>query len=256
MDYEGFKLQVYELTGVDLSMYKQNQMKRRIDSFITKCGCEGYEEYFNILQQDKTNLYDFKSYITINVTEFYRNPLQWEALINDILPNLISSGRKLKVWSAACSTGDEAYSLAIALKSVIPVGQIEIIATDIDKDILIKAKEGRYIEKNLCNIPQKYIDKYFVKEGEEYLIVEDIKKCVNFKEHNLLQDSYPSDIDLIVCRNVLIYFTEEAKRDIYGKFNKSLSENGVLFVGSTEQIIMSQEYGFESNKIFFYNKIN
>ncbi len=255
MDYTGFKSQILELTGIDLSMYKQNQMKRRIDSLIAKFECTEYDEYLAILRRDSKVLEEFKSYITINVTEFYRNPLQWEVLNEKILPDLIKKNNKLKIWSAACSTGDEPYSLAMLVNSLFPMSQVEILATDIDKDVLAKAKRGSYSEKNLCNIPEEYIQKYFTKHGNEYLISDNIKNCINFKEHNLLNDPYPDDVDLIVCRNVLIYFTEDAKKDIYHKFNRALSRDGVLFVGSTEQIIMSQEYGFESDKIFFYNKI-
>ena len=256
MDYEGFKVQILQLIGVDLSMYKQNQMKRRIDSLIQKFECRGYEEYLAILKRDSKVLDDFKSYITINVTEFYRNPMQWEVLKNSILPELVKKNNRLRIWSAACSTGDEPYSIAMLIDSLFPMSQVEIVATDIDAQVLDKARKGTYIEKNLCNIPEDYKEKYFTRQENEYLISDHIKRYVNFKQHNLLKDPYPDNMDLIVCRNVLIYFTEEAKNDIYHRFSDALSKDGILFVGSTEQIIMSQEYGFESNKIFFYNKIN
>lgn len=202
-------------------------------------------------------LEEFVNYLTINVSEFYRNPEQWKVLESEILPELMKSGNKnLKIWSAACSTGDEPYSLAMVLSKYVPLSNINILATDIDKQVLEKAKLGLYAEKSLAGLPKEYISKYFTKVGNSaYQISNDIKKCVQFKQHNLLKDPYPTGYDLILCRNVLIYFTEEAKEDIYRKFNDTLRSGGVLFVGSTEQIIKYRELNYESKRSFFYMKL-
>ncbi len=256
MDYEWFKAQIFALIGVDLSLYKENQMKRRIDALIGKYNCKGYQQYVQIIKEDNVALQDFKEYITINVTEFFRNPLQWETLQKHIVPELLKSRNKIKIWSAACSTGDEPYSLAMMLGEITSLDNIEILATDIDKNVLAKARNGVYTEKSVLGIPVNLRDKYMIEKNGEYHVCDKIKKCIQFREHNLLRDSYPQGMDLIVCRNVVIYFTEEAKREVYKKFNQSLNSGGVLFVGSTEQIIMCQDYGFESNKIFFYHKTN
>ena len=255
MNYEGFKLQVLNITGINLSAYKENQMKRRIDALIRKHGCVGYDDYVTILRNDRQVLEDFKAYLTINVTEFFRNPTQWEVLEKQIFPLLLKKKSRIKIWSAACSTGDEPYSIAMTLSNLVPLSQIQIIATDIDKEVLAKAKEGFYPSRNLVNIPKSFQDKYMIPVEGGYKVKDEIKRCITFKQHNLLKDSYPSDMDLIVCRNVLIYFTEEAKKDIYRGFNKALVDNGILFVGSTEQIIMCQEFGFEPSKTFFYQKV-
>ena len=106
----------------------------------------------------------------------------------------------------------------------------------------------------MTNMPKTFRNLYIKEENGGYRISDQIKKCITFKQHNLLKDPYPIGMDLIVCRNVLIYFTEEAKKEIYHKFNEALVDEGILFVGSTEQIIMCQDYGFEPNKIFFYQK--
>ncbi len=157
---------------------------------------------------------------------FFRNTTQWEVLENEIFPYLFDKfGKRVKIWSAACSTGDEPYSLAMVLSKFIPLSQIQIIATDIDKQILAKANQGLYNEKSIAGVPKEFKDKYFEKVGgASYRVSDEIKKCITFKQHNLLKDSYPSDLDLIVCRNVLIYFTEEAKSGIYKKFNGSLKK--------------------------------
>ena len=254
MNYEGFKAQVLTLTGINLSAYKENQMKRRIDALIKKNQCKGYDEYLICLKTDKKRLEDFVAYLTINVTEFFRNPSQWDVLEKQIFPLLLDKKRTIKIWSAACSTGDEPYSLAMTLSKLLPLSQIQILATDIDKEVLAKAKEGFYLSRNLSNLPKHFQEKYMTAVDGGYKIKDELKRCITFKQHNLLKDPYPTGVDLIVCRNVLIYFTEEAKKDIYKNFNRALVDQGILFVGSTEQIIMCQEFGFEPNKIFFYQK--
>ena len=254
MDYEGFKKAIYELTGIDLGSYKEKQMKRRLDSLINRNNYSDYEQYVNALKTDARLYNEFINYMTINVSEFYRNPEQWENLKNLILPALFETTKTLKVWSAACSSGDEPYTLVMILNEFLPLRSIKVIATDIDKEILCKAKNGIYNEKSVGNLPKEYINKYFNSKDNMYEIKEEVKNCVEFKHHNLLSDVYPQECDLIVCRNVLIYFTEEAKVNIYKKFNKSLKTGGILFVGSTEQIIMYNNYNFRTFQTFFYKK--
>lgn len=254
MDYEGFKSEIYKMTGINLSYYKEKQMKRRIDSLIKKNGYERYEDYVKVLKSNNVLFNEFINYLTINVSEFYRNPEQWEVLKHDIFPILLKKNKKLKIWSAACSTGDEPYTLVMVLNSYIPLNEIKIIATDIDKEALHKAMSGKYCEKSLEKLPKEYIGKYFIKNSDTYVIKDEVKKQVEFSQHNMLKDDYPKGCDLIVCRNVLIYFTEEAKSFIYQRFNSSLKNEGILFVGSTEQIIMANKYYFMPLKTFFYIK--
>ena len=254
--YELFKEKVFQLTKIDLNYYKERQMKRRIDSLITKHNINSYMGYVDVLKKNKDMFDEFVNYLTINVSEFYRNPEQWELLEKEILPALMAKNSSLKIWSAACSTGDEPYSLVMLLSKFLPLNRIKIIATDIDKQVLEKARMGLYNVKSLKGLPQDFVKKYFTQiNSTTYQISDSIKACVEFKEHNLLKDPYPSGLDLIVCRNVLIYFTEEAKDLIYKKFNQALKQDGVLFVGSTEQIIQPVNMGYQSMKSFFYKKI-
>ena len=255
IDYEGFKQKVFKLSGIDLSSYKERQMRRRIDSLITRNNYDDYDEYYKGLTQN-AKLYDeFINYLTINVSEFYRNPGQWEVLEKDIMPNLFKKNKKLKIWSAACSTGEEPYSLVMQMSRFMDLSNIKILATDIDDGAVAKAKYGLYGAKSLESLPKDFIAKFFDKEGDCFRIKENVKKCVEFKKHNLLKDNYYDNCDLIICRNVMIYFTEEAKSVIYQKFRDSLTSHGVLFVGSTEQIIMPQRYKLEPLKTFFYKKM-
>lgn len=254
-DYEYFKRAVYELTKIDLNAYKEKQMKRRIDTQISKNGVVGYDNYINTIKTNKTIFDEFVSYLTINVSEFYRNPDQWELMDKEFVPELINKfGKNLKIWSSACSTGDEPYSLVMALSKHLPLNQITVIATDLDKRVIEKAKTGLYNDKSVAGVPKDLLNKYFTKIGPSYQISDEIKKRVEFREHNLLKDAYPTGCHLIVCRNVLIYFTEEAKNEVFNKFSKSLAKGGILFIGSTEQIMNFKEMGYLRRNSFYYEK--
>ncbi len=254
-DYEGFKKKVFTLTSIDLDSYKERQMRRRIDTLIKRHSMSSYEEFVAAIKADKNLFEEFVNYLTINVSEFYRNPEQWKLLDEEIIPVLVKKyGTNLKIWSAACSTGDEPYSLVMAFSKHIPINKIKIIATDIDNQVLDKARMGLYNAKSIANVPEEFKKKYFKQIGPSYQISDEIKKQVEFKKHNLLKDTYPQGCHLIVCRNVVIYFTDEAKDDIYDKFNKSLVNGGVLFIGSTEQISNYRQFGYERLKSFFYTK--
>ncbi len=254
-DYEYFKKEILALTGIDLNCYKEKQMKRRIDTLIAKHKIVGYDKYVAGLKSDNDLFEEFVNYITINVSEFYRNPEQWKLLDEQVIPELIQKfGKNLKVWSAACSTGDEPYSLVMALSKHLPLSNIKIFATDLDKQVIAKAKVGLYNAKSIVSVPDEFKKKYFTQVGPSYKIADEIKARVEFKEHNLLKDTYPTDCHLIVCRNVLIYFTEEAKDEVFRKYHKSLAKGGILFIGSTEQIINYKEMGYERKNSFFYQK--
>ncbi len=136
-----------------------------------------------------------------------------------------------------------------------PFHKFEILATDIDLKALDKAGKGVFNEKSLKDLPEEMKDRFFTKIGNEYAISDKIKKEVSFRQLNLLENNFPQNLDLIVCRNVLIYFTDEAKNELYRKFNRSLRDDGILFVGSTEQIIKASDFGFESMYSFFYRKV-
>lgn len=254
--YEAFKADIYKMTNINLSLYKERQMKRRIESLMTRKGFSGYREYVAAMRQDDELLRTFVSYLTINVSEFYRNPKQWEVFEQEMIPLL--KARKdamLHIWSAACSTGDEPYTIAMIMLRHFAPEQFRIYATDIDADVLRYAKEGFYLNRSLERLPQDMKQQYFVQEDKGYRIAEKVKKCVEFRKHNLLEDRYPSGMHMIVCRNVVIYFTEEAKDEVYSNFHKSLVKDGILFVGSTEQIIHAKEIGFEATDSFFYRRI-
>ena len=253
--YEEFKKDVLKLTKIDLNFYKEKQMRRRIDTLATKNGATSYDEYVAMLKKDREKFEQFVNFLTINVSEFYRNPDQWKMLDEKVIPKLLKEQKRpIKIWSAACSTGDEPYSLAMAFSKHVPLSDIKILATDIDKQVIAHAKQGLYGEKSIANVPTDLKKKYFTKIGTSYQISDEIKKCVTFKEHNLLKDIYPKDYDFILCRNVVIYFTDEAKDMIYKNFYQTLKNHGVLFIGSTEQISNYKQLGFDRMSSFYFEK--
>jgi len=253
-DYEQFIEGIKRKTGIDLALYKEAQMKRRLTSLYEKKGYRNFVDFLRALEQDRDLMNEFLDRMTINVSEFYRNGKRWDVLQKKIFPKLLQTNKRLKIWSAACSTGEEPYSLAMVLSQLVPLSQIQIIATDLDENVIQKAKLGVYPERSLAEVPSDIKAKYFEQEGSFYRVKDEIKRCVTFKKQNLLNDTYDSNYDLIVCRNVMIYFTEEAKDQIYNDFSKALRKDGVLFVGSTEQIFNPARYEFEVEDTFFYRK--
>jgi chemotaxis protein methyltransferase CheR len=253
-DYQQFIVQIKKMTGIDLSLYKEAQMKRRLTSFYEKKGFSSFKNFYKELNQNQKLLNEFLDRITINVSEFYRNFKRWEILETKILPKIMQSNRNPKIWSAACSTGEEPYTLAMILSRLLPNKEIQILATDIDENAITRAKMGQYQERSLNEVPDMVKKKYFKQNGDIYEVTDEIKRMVSFKKHNLLRDPFGGPYDLIVCRNVLIYFTEEAKNQIYHKFSQALRTDGIFFVGSTEQIFNPGIYQLETEDTFFYRK--
>ncbi|HWO78793.1 MAG TPA: protein-glutamate O-methyltransferase CheR [Bacillus sp. (in: firmicutes)] len=254
-DYEKFTQSFYQLSGIDLSQYKEAQMKRRLTSFYERKGFDCFLGLLEAIKKDPEVLEELLDKMTINVSEFYRNGARWDILKQQILPGLLQSNSSLKVWSAACSTGEEPYTLAMILREFLLPLQFRILATDIDEGAMAKAKEGLYHERSIQELPDYYREKWLIQQDQWYAVKDELKKRIEFKKHNLLDDPYPQNLDLIVCRNVLIYFTEEAKHKLYKKFASSLKIGGVLFVGSTEQIFRPDEFNLKVVSPFFYKKI-
>ena len=255
MEYSYFQRKIKELLGIDLSSYKSEQMRRRLSTVMTRAGAQNLIEYHRILTRDPVKLQQFRDFVTINVSEFFRIPDKFEYLRRQILPELLKSHRRLNVWSAGCSNGAEPYTLAIVLNEMAPSGHWRILATDIDTTILDYARHGIYPPTDLRNVGSRHLRKYFTPLGEHYQVADAIKSKVQFRPHDLLRDAYEADFDLIVCRHVIIYFTEEAKEDIFRKFNASLRPGGVLFVGGTEIMKRPKDLGYESLAVSFYRKI-
>jgi len=255
MDMAYFEKWVLKEFNINLSAYKSNQLHRRIGSLMSRVGVKTVEDYIALLKKDPAQKQKFLDFITINVSEFFRNPEIFEDLRNKLKNQLLISGNCLKIWSAACSIGAEPYSIAMYLDELSPTGRHKIIATDIDNTILNKAKKGEYVLSEIKNVKNEYLSKYFTKKDDKYNISPKIKNKVTFKKHDLILEKYETDFDLIVCRNVVIYFNQDIKDQIYKKFSQSLKKDGLLFVGATESIYNYRDYGFEKASTFIYRKL-
>ncbi len=252
--WEWFIRQFETMSKIDLTAYKRPQMERRINSFMRSVNAADYASFINLIKADQVIYRKFIEHLTINVSEFFRNPNHWEVMEKEIFPVLLKQRSPLKIWSAGCSTGEEAYSLAMLCKEKFPGKVDRIMASDLDQEVLDRAFIGLYSAKAAQTLPANYLERYMHKEGDYYRVADEIKKMVKFEKQDLLKDTFAKDFDLILCRNVVIYFTEETKQKLYRKFVEALRPGGVLFIGSTEQIFQAKEIGFNSLATFFYQK--
>jgi chemotaxis protein methyltransferase CheR len=257
LEYGAFRKQVMSLTGIDLFQYKSNQITRRLANHLHRIGVKDLTAYGRILASDSDQLEKFKDFLTINVSEFFRNPERFLDLEKKVLPVLAARNPGiLRIWSAGCSTGPEPYTLAMIFDSALAGRQYQILATDLDIVALSKAKTGIYTELDIKNVPSYLASKYLLRPSDKSVhVVESIKKRINYKQHNLLSDPFERGFDLIVCRNVVIYFNDEAKERLYTRFAESLRPGGMLFVGGTEIIRNSRNLGLEPFIPFVYQKI-
>jgi len=254
LDYESFKRKVKASYGLDLGAYKQPQMERRLRANMDRCGAHSFVDYYNRMQRDPVLLDEFLDRVTINVSELFRNPEMFEVLRTKILPELSCKSRAISVWSAGCSYGAEPYTLAVLLDELNLKFGYSILATDIDDRMLARATRGVFTEPEMRNVAKHRLLKYFNRLTDGYEAKDNIKSRITFKKHNLLEERFGLGYDLIVCRNVVIYFTEQAKSGLYRKFYDSLKPGGYLFVGGTERVTDHLEIGYETPLPFFYRK--
>lgn len=252
--YEEFIKAFHPKSGLDLKFYKQNQMQRRILSFMNSHGHPTYPEFLKALGVDPI-LYDaFFKHLTINVSQFFRDANQWKTLRETIIPLLLQSKNPLKLWSAGCSGGQEPYSLAMTMIDYFPTAKFTILGSDIDVNVLKQAKDGLYKQNDFASTPPEVRQKYFTPLDTGFQIKDPVKRQVTFQHQNLLTDRFQSGYDFIACRNVVIYFTDEAKEILYKKFADSLRPGGILFTGSTEHLFGMNQLGLKSISSFFYQK--
>jgi len=255
MDLIYFQQWVLKEYNIDLSAYKSNQLHRRILSLMSRVGVNSVEEYIALLKKEPKQKQKFLDFITINVSEFFRNPEIFEELKEKLKNELLPCNKSLKIWSAACSIGAEPYSIAMILHGLSSNYNHKILATDIDNTILERAKRGEYAFSEIKNIKKEYMDKYISLKNDKYNVDIKIRNMVSFKRHDLILQDYEDKFNLIVCRNVVIYFNQDIKDKIYKKFSNSLLKGGLLFVGATESIYNYKEYGFEKASTFIYRKL-
>lgn len=253
--YAGFRRTVTQLTGIDLDCYKGSQLERRLQGLLRRLGVADLRTYGRLITDDPGRLEEFRDFLTINVTEFFRNPERWEELRERILPELLSQRRRLRIWSAGCSTGAEPYSVAILLHEMDPGGSHLIVASDLDPEALASARRAVYHERELREVSPRRRARYFTGQESGWALHPEIRGRVRLVQHNLLQDPCPDDLDLVLCRNVVIYFTEAAKDQLYRRIHSALRPGGILFVGGTESLLRGREIGFAGISPVFYRAV-
>ena len=255
-EFNTFKKNIASYIGLNLFNYKNAQMERRIVSLMNRNNIFKLAEYYKLLISDNKKLEEFTNMLTINVTEFFRNNDKFNELETKIIPELLTKYGSIKIWSAGCSCGAEIYSIAMILDRLNALDKCTLVASDFDQNILSRAKNGHYSKFELGTIKPEY-KKYFNpldSNGDKFQVDSKLTSKVNFERRDLLNGTFDKNFHLILCRNVVIYFTEEAKEKLYTDFYNSLTPGGVLFIGSTERIHNFKEIGYNLTSSFFYQK--
>jgi chemotaxis protein methyltransferase CheR len=253
-DYTDFCDGVRRLTGIDLAQYKRPQMERRIRSFADRRGIDNLAGYLQALAADRDALEQFLDRMTINVSQLWRNPEQWERLGQRIVPELAEAG-SIRAWSAGSSYGAEAYTLAAVCRRVAPGCKVEILGTDIDARMVARAREGRFSADDARTAPAADLERAFDRDGSGWRAKPELRMVVKFAAGDLLRDPVGrASFDLILCRNVVIYFTEPVRDALHERLAGALRPGGYLMVGSSERVSVPQAFGLVTAHPFIYRK--
>ena len=240
---KALKRLIFSEINLDCQQYKDKYLKRRLMVRVRANGLSGLDEYLSFLRTHPEEHDTLIGTITINVTQFFRDSSMYHYLAEQVIPDIIyrktEQGRRVfRVWSAGCSSGEEPYSVAILIKELlggrVDEFQVSIHGTDIDDGSLSKAKKGVYSMDQLKNVDSKLLDTYFEPFGENYRVAREIKDMVRIKKHDLLADRKQTNFDIILNRNVMIYFSREMQERLLMDFYNSLNNGGYLIIGKTE----------------------
>ncbi len=256
-EYEYLKRQIASLLDIDIDAYKSRQMRRRLTAFVQSRSGDSPAPFLRRLSEDAEALSDLREMLTINVSEFFRDAAQFETLERTVLPELLKKRPRLRIWSAGCSRGHEPYSVAILLEELGVAALSVIVASDLDRGALRIAKaRGPYPESELRNVSRLRRSRHFSAVDGGHAVDRDLARRVQFKELNLLRDRFDRGFDLVICRNVMIYFSAEVKVALVRRFCDSLAPGGVLFIGATEALLGDEVDGFERMGGNFYRKVD
>lgn len=243
-DFEALLQYLKESRGFDFTGYKRTSLARRVRRRMSQVDIESYSEYIDHLQVNAEEFNALFNTILINVTSFFRDPEAWEFLRSDLVPGLLaerSPEDQVRIWSAGCSSGEEAYTLAMVFAEAIGADRfrqrVKIYATDVDEDALAQARRAAYPESALENVPPEMVHEYFERQGSQYIFRKDLRRSVIVGRNDLVQDAPISRIDLLVCRNTLMYFNAETQAKILGRLHFALAPRGLLFLGKAEMLL-------------------
>jgi len=254
-DYEVFCEGVRGLCQVDLGQYKRGQMERRIRSFARRRGSEGLAEYLTVLRREPSELDDFLDRMTINVSQLWRNPEQWALIGDSILPELAAGGRAISAWSAGCSYGAEAYTVAALCREKVPGARATIKGTDIDRRMVDRARAGRFSDEDARTAPRPLLERHFDAVEGGWQARRALLSMCRFEVGDLLRMTVPPGrLDLVLCRNTVIYFTDEVRNALHGRLAQALRPGGYLVIGSTERVQDPREMDLVPTHPFVYRK--
>ena len=231
--------------GVDLTLYRPKCLGRRIYSRLRATKCDSIAEYMDYLGKNPGEYKELMDTVTINVTQFFRNHEVFEAMVKEVLPELFERKKKegkkvVRIWSAGCASGEEPYTLAIMfhefLKEKINDFNIKIYGTDLDQNALDQAKAGQYDLAALREMPPQLIKKYFILDDGKYVVADKVRLLTAFMKHDLVKGKPLEHIDLILCRNVVIYFSRGLSSQVYASFYQGLNPKGYLVLGKVEAL--------------------
>lgn len=230
--------------GFDFTGYKRSSLMRRVRRRMEAVEIEGFEEYQDYLEVHPNEFAYLFNTILINVTSFFRDREAWDFLSEEVVPQVIENaagGREIRVWSAGCAGGEEAYTLAIVFAEALGVEEaidrLKVYATDVDEEALARARQGGYSPETVEPVPDDLREKYFDLAGGQYVFRGDLRRSVVFGRHDLIQDAPISRLDLLVCRNTLIYLNAETQRRVLARFHFALRDDGFLFLGKAEMLL-------------------
>jgi two-component system CheB/CheR fusion protein len=243
-DFESVLTYLKESRGFDFTGYKRTSLMRRVQRRMSQVGAENFADYIDQLQVNADEFVALFNTILINVTGFFRDPDAWEYLRDQVIPALLaerSPEEPIRVWSAGCAAGQEAYSLAIAFAEAIGVDafrqRVKIYATDVDEEALAQARQATYTPAELEGIPEGKLEEYFEQYGSRYSFRKDLRRSVIFGRNDLVQDAPISRIDLLVCRNTLMYFNADTQTKTLERFHFALAPRGMMFLGKAEMLL-------------------
>jgi chemotaxis protein methyltransferase CheR len=253
-DYVAFCEGLRQICGVDLSQYKRPQMERRLRSFFARKGINRLTDCLDGLRRDKTELEALLDRVTINVSQLWRHPEQWTRLEREVLPELAAAGQ-IRAWSAGCSYGAEATTLAAVCAKAIPAGRVKIVGTDIDKRMIERARTGVFSAEDARDVDVKDMERAFERVPEGWRAKEALRRMMTFELGDLLRlRPRPATQDLILCRNTVIYFAEPIRDELHGRLAQALSPGGYLVVGATERVSKPSQLNLEMAHPFIYRK--
>jgi len=254
-EYVAFCEGVRRLCQIDLLQYKRGQMERRIRSFAERRGVVRLAEYLSLLGERPDELENFLDRVTINVSQLWRNPEQWDVLAAEVIPELAAHGR-IHAWSAGCSYGAEVYTLAAVCAERAPGIRLEICGTDIDPRMVARAREGRFTSEDARSAPVGTLERFFIRDGNGWKAGAGIRAVCTFETGDLLRMPFPEETyDLVLCRNTVIYFTDAVRDDLHRRLAAAMRTGGYLLVGGTERVARPGDIGLAPTRPFVYRKL-